>query len=233
MSQRDDTPVVLVHGWAGSFATTWQAPGVDALITDAGRPVIGVDLLGHGDAPKPHDPAAYADLTARVAEALPADRPVDAIGFSLGAITLMRLAARQPQRFRRLVLAGIGDDVLDRDAGRNEAISAAVEGDADADDIVLQRFAAYAHEHGNDPAALAACLRRPPLEPITAELLGRITSPVLVALGSRDGTGKGEQLAAAFPDGRFVSLRGVDHFATPEAFAFIDAALKFLEAEPG
>ena len=42
-----------------------------------------------------------------VFEALP-DGPVDAIGFSLGAITLLQLAMVEPQRFNRLVLAGIG-----------------------------------------------------------------------------------------------------------------------------
>ena len=52
---------------------------------------MGVDLLGHGTAPKPHEAEAYSDLTERVLDALP-DRPVDAVGFSLGAMTLLRLA---------------------------------------------------------------------------------------------------------------------------------------------
>jgi pimeloyl-ACP methyl ester carboxylesterase len=225
----DDTPVVLIHGWAGSFARTWHEPGIDALLADAGRPVIGVDLLGHGDAPKPHDPQAYADLTGRVAQALPPDGSVDAVGFSLGASTLMRLAARTPERFRKLVLAGIGDTALGADPGRSEQIAEAVEGKTDPDDLTLARFAAYGNEDGNDPVALAACMRRPTLEPITPELLARITAPVLVALGDRDGDGAGERLAAAFPNGTFVRLRNTDHFATPESFAFIDAALRFLD----
>ena len=54
-------PVVLVHGWGGSFATTWQHSGFTDLLADAGREVVGVDLLGHGTAPKPHDPDEYAD----------------------------------------------------------------------------------------------------------------------------------------------------------------------------
>ena len=57
--------------------------------TYSGR--IGVDLLGHGTAPKPHDPAAYGDMTARIFEAMPPGQ-VDAIGFSLGAMTLLRAA---------------------------------------------------------------------------------------------------------------------------------------------
>ena len=54
---RRDAPVVLVHGWGGSFRTTWRQSGFTELLADAGRTVIGVDLLGHGAAPKPHDPA--------------------------------------------------------------------------------------------------------------------------------------------------------------------------------
>ena len=53
-------PVVLVHGWGGSFDSTWQLNGFTELLRDAGRAIIGVDLLGHGNAPKPHDPAEYA-----------------------------------------------------------------------------------------------------------------------------------------------------------------------------
>ena len=205
---------------------------MDALLADAGREVIGVDLLGHGEAPKPHDPEAYADLTTRVAEALPSDRPVDAVGFSLGAATLLRLASREPRRFARLVIAGLSDDVLSADARRSLAVADAVEGKADPDDMGLARMAAYAHEDGNDPVALAACMRRPPGEAITPELLAKITCPVLVAVGDRDGSGHGEKLAAAFPDARLVTLRNTDHFATPESFAFIDAMLRFLESEP-
>src|SRR4051794_30474882 len=70
-------PVLLVHGFASSFALNWQESGLSFLLEDAGREVIGVDLLGHGSAPKPHDPAAYADLGARVVDMLP-DVPVDA-----------------------------------------------------------------------------------------------------------------------------------------------------------
>ena len=53
-----DRPVVLVHGLGGSAATTWQSNGWMDLIADAGRPVIGIDLLGHGAAEQPHDPPA-------------------------------------------------------------------------------------------------------------------------------------------------------------------------------
>lgn len=224
--------MVLVHGWGGSFATTWQQTGFTELLRDAGRDVLGVDLLGHGEAPKPHDPAAYSDLTARVVEALPAE-PVDAVGFSLGAITLLRLAAREPHRFRRLVLAGIGRNVVEPDeADASERIVAAVLGTAPESDVGAQVFAQYARQPGNDPEALVAVLRRPRETALTPSDLAGITCPTLVVIGDRDFAGPGDPLATAIPGARLVTLRNVDHFATPEAFGFIDATLDFLDAVP-
>lgn len=223
-------PVVLVHGWGGSFATTWQAVGWDALLEDAGRTVIGVDLLGHGDAPKPHDPAAYADLTERVVAALP-DGPVDAVGFSLGAITLLMLAAREPHRFGRLVVAGVGANLFRADEEAHRRIVAAVEGTGSADDVTSALFGQYARQPGNDAVALAACLKAPRRR-LRPDDLATITCPVLVCLGDKDFAGPADPLVDALADARFVSLRNVDHFATTEAFGFIDAALEFLEAVP-
>jgi pimeloyl-ACP methyl ester carboxylesterase len=223
-------PVVLVHGWGGSFATTWQATGFADLLIDAGREVIGVDLLGHGDAPKPDDPAAYADLAGRIRDALPvAGGQVDAVGFSLGALTLLDLACQTPDRFRRLVLAGVGTNVFQADSTGTERILAALEGSAPEDDVRAHLFAHYAEQPGNDVRALAAVLRRPRPAVITKERLAAITGPVLVVLGDRDFAWPADELVAAMDQARLVALRGTDHFATPESFGFFDAALRFLE----
>jgi pimeloyl-ACP methyl ester carboxylesterase len=227
----DDVPIVLVHGWGGSFTTTWQQNGFTALLADAGREVIGVDLLGHGDAPKPHDPAAYADLTERVLDALP-PRAVDAVGFSLGALTLLRAAVRHPGRFRRLVLAGIGRNVFERDDAGTRRILAAIEGDAPPEDNVARLFSQYASQPGNDAVALAAVLRRPMADPLAPETLHGVTCPVLVIVGDQDFVHPADDLVAALPDARCVVLKNVDHFATTESFGFIDAALEFLDAVP-
>lgn len=224
-------PVVLVHGWGGSFATTWQRSGFTELLADAGRTVIGVDLLGHGDAPKPHDPDAYRDLTGRIVDALP-DEPVDAIGFSLGAITLLRLACRAPDRFSHLVLGGIGKTIFDNDDSGALRIIDALEGRADADDNIARLFAQYANQPGNDAKALAAVMKRPRSGPFVAADLAAVTCPTLVAIGDRDFAGPGEPLAEALPCATLKVLRNTDHFATPESFEFIDAALGFLDAVP-
>lgn len=221
--------MVLVHGWGGSFAATWQRSGFTELLADMGRQVIGVDLLGHGEAPKPHDPDAYHDLGARVLEHLP-DEPVDAVGFSLGAMTLLRVATQHPQRFRRLVLAGIGENVLRSDDGSGERIAAAVEGHAADTDTHAHVFAQYAHQPGNDPVALAAIMRRP-RQPLTATELAGATCTTLVVIGDKDFAGPGDPLVAALPNASLTVLRNVDHFATPEAFGLWDAVIEFLGDE--
>jgi pimeloyl-ACP methyl ester carboxylesterase len=223
-------PVLLVHGWGGSFETTWRRNGFTELLADAGREVIGVDLLGHGDAPKPHDPEAYGDLTERIAAVLPAE-PVDAVAFSMGAVATLRLAIREPARFRRLVVAGVGRNLFERDDEQRQRIIAGVEGTADADDNIARLFGQYAAQPGNDRAALAAALRRED-DPFTPEQLAGVTCPVLVVIGDRDFAAPADQLVAALPDARGVTLRNVDHFATPESFGFIDATLEFLDAVP-
>ena len=98
-------PLVMVHGWGGSHQETWQKSGVEQLLTESGRTVIGVDLLGHGTAAKPHDPAAYSDISEPIRTAIGArSSTVDAVGFSLGAIALLHAATVNPNYFRRLML---------------------------------------------------------------------------------------------------------------------------------
>jgi len=224
--------VVLVHGWGGSFAATWQRSGFTELLRDAGRDVIGVDLLGHGTAPKPHEPDAYADMGARILDAMPTDQQVDAIGFSLGAITLLALAKQHPDRFRKLVLAGIGRNVLEPDPETSKRVVAAIEGSGSDDDTLAMLFAQYAHQPGNDPVALAIIMGRERSAPPDATTFADVTCPILVVIGDKDFAGPGDPLVAILPNASLKVLRNVDHFATPESFGFIDAALEFIDAVP-
>lgn len=231
LDDSDALPVVMVHGWGGSFASTWVASGFSALLEDAGRPVIGVDLLGHGTAPKPLDDDSYKDLTPRILEALP-DGQCDAVGFSLGAMTLLRLMISHPAKLRRVVLAGIGRNVLEPpDPQQTAKIVGAIEGRGAADDVMSGLFAQYAHQPGNDPAALAKVMKADRPRPTDDELRS-IESSTLIVIGDKDFAGPGEPLAERIPGSTLVTLRGVDHFATTENFGFFDAALEFLGALP-
>lgn len=157
---------------------------------------------------------------------------VDAIGFSLGAIQVLRVASRSPERFNRIVVGGIAGGVFAAPGDGNEVLATTIEaGPSEDSHGVVRLFAQFAHAAGNDPKALAACLRRP-IGPLTPDEVARVACPVLVVLGDQDFAGPPDALLDALPDARLVTLKGVDHFRTPEAFGFIDAALGFLGATP-
>jgi pimeloyl-ACP methyl ester carboxylesterase len=223
-------PIVLVHGLATSSARTWGETGWLDLLGDANRTVIPIDLPGHGNASKPHDPDAFSDLEGLVLDQFP-DEPVDAIGFSLGARILLSVAAAHPERFNKLVVAGVGTNLFERDDERGRAIAAAVGGEVDLEDPEARHFHALADAPDVDRESLVAMMKtpRPDLGPA---LLAGVTCPVLVVLGDQDFAGPADPLMDALPDATLVILRGVDHFATPKSFDFIDAGLDFLGASP-
>ena len=188
------------------------------------RSPIPVTAATASSAPKPTDPEAYGDLGERVRDALP-DEPVDAIGFSLGAKTLLQVAGAAPDRFRSLIVAGVGANLF-RDADHSAVVDAVRTGD-DGGNPGLRYFAGLADLPGNDRDALAACMANGGGRPST-EALAAITCPVLVVLGDADFAGPADPLVDALPDATLVTLPRTDHAKTPKSFAFIDAALDFL-----
>lgn len=220
-------PVVLVHGFGSSFRHGWADDGWPDLLADEGREVIGGDLLGHGDAPKPTDPAAYEHIETSVLETFDPHPQVDAVGFSLGARILLTIASEHPERFRRLVVMGVGENIFHND---HSPLADAIEKGVAPDDIGMRVFDQLAADPRNDRAALAALMRRRP-PAIDAEKLAKVGFPVLVVIGEKDFVGPADRLVEALQDARLVTLPGVDHFATPKDFRAIDATLRFL-AQP-
>lgn len=225
----DHPPVALVHGFASSYAHGWEHNGWTDLLADGGRKVLRIDLPGHGESPAATDPAAYADVQGALADVVAPHAPVDAIGFSTGARLLLGLASEDPARLRKLVVIGVGDNLL-RPEDR-EPLASALESGADevaAEDIGVQLFVRLARTAGNDPRALAAFLRRPD-RPLTEDDLARVTCPVLVVLGDRDFSAPADRLVRALPDAELVMLRNVDHFAAPRDFNCIHRSLAFID----
>jgi pimeloyl-ACP methyl ester carboxylesterase len=220
----DPPPVLLLHGFATSAARTWGDNGWIDLLGDSGRTVVAPDLLGHGSAAKPHDPAAYGNMVGLIAGELP-EGQVDAIGFSLGARLLLQLAVAQPDRFRRLVVAGVGANLFRREG--SDTVLKALRGEGEAADPVSRYFLGLAEHPESDPLALAAVLEGSP-GGLTEQDLAAVTCPTLVVLGDQDFAGPADPLVDALPDARLVTLPRTDHFATPKEFRFIDAALDFL-----
>lgn len=223
-------PVVLVHGLGGSAATTWQSNGWMDLIADAGRPPVGIDLLGHGLADKPHDPEAYVDMHWLVLDQL-GDEPVDAIGFSLGSRILLECAIEAPERFSRLVLTGVGTNLFEVRSDHHGKIAAAIAGEGDPSDPFSRYFTDLANDPNGDGEALKAMLKSP-MSKLTSERLSVVTMPVLVLLGDNDFAGPADPLVDALPNATFSELKRCDHFATPRSMQCLDEALAFVDATP-
>ena len=187
-------------------------------------------MLGHGTAEKPTDPAAYEHLESDVLSHFP-DSPVDAIGFSMGAAVLLHLASIAPERFNRLVVSGIGKNLFERDQNFRDSIANAVE-TGSADNPELRYFAQLPEAPDANREALAAFMRRRNSPVFSTETLSNVTIPTLVVVGENDFVYPPDQLVDALPDVKLVTLPGVDHFATPKNFGFIDVSLDFLDAQP-
>jgi pimeloyl-ACP methyl ester carboxylesterase len=214
--------LVLLHGFASSFEHGWQESGWVDILADFGCAAPHIDLPGHGSSTQETDPSAYATAAEDVFAALP--QPTDAVGFSAGAEILLRIAAAHPDCFDRLAVLGVGDNLFE--PSDPTPLAAALEGDAEPEDIQARLFYRMAVSSGNDLESLSAFLRRP-REPLGDEELSLVTCPVLVVLGDRDMTTTADRLVAALPLATLVSVPGVDHFATPTDFGVIDATMKF------
>ena len=96
--------VVFVHG-AGMDHTVWALQ--TRYFAHHGNSVLAVDMPGHGrsEGPALDSVGSMADWTARLIEAAGIAQAV-LVGHSMGAITTLAVAARHPERVRRLALLG-------------------------------------------------------------------------------------------------------------------------------
>jgi pimeloyl-ACP methyl ester carboxylesterase len=146
----DEPQIVLVHGGAQN-AHTW-----DTVALELDRPLVAIDLPGHGHSDWRDDrqywPANNAADVATVMRTLaPAPRLV--VGMSLGGLTSVVLAARHPELVPRLVLVDVTPGVDREKASPIAAFVAGPERFASFDEI-LERTVAF------NPTRTVSSLRR-------------------------------------------------------------------------
>jgi pimeloyl-ACP methyl ester carboxylesterase len=229
-------PIVLVHGFASSLEGNWQRTGViDALVND-GRRVIALDVRGHGKSGTPHDPAAYggtkmADDVIALMDHLHIPQ-ADLMGYSMGGGIATSLLVRFPERFRKVILSGIGDGTLSGGPARSrsEAIAQALEAPAGTriEDPTARGFRVFAERSGNDLGALAAMQRSTRGGGYDPAKLAETKNHVMVLVGEGDTlVGSADRLAATIPGAKYVKVPG-DHLTAFDGDAFREAVIDFL-----
>ena len=147
----DETPeLVLLHGGAQN-AHTW-----DTVALALNRPLVCIDLPGHGHSDAPADGstnvARNASDVAAAVRALASDAKA-VVGMSLGGMTLLALADQFPELVRAAVLVDVTPGV---DHGKARAITAFVTGPesfASFDELLARTIA-------HNPTRSVASLRR-------------------------------------------------------------------------
>jgi pimeloyl-ACP methyl ester carboxylesterase len=237
-----DGPVlVLLHGFAADTNVNYVRPGLFDLFLDEGYRVITFDARGHGLSEKPREPEGYADDAMRHdVSALLDHLRIEScvlVGYSMGAHTSLRVAAREP-RVKALVLLGIGENAErnadgagdggpgDENAGedRRAAMIAALttEDPEEIEASGLRRFRVMA---GNDRTPLIAYMSTPAGGERTN--LDDITVPVLLVVGESDVEAGDPTGLAQRLDAQLVRVPG-DHFQANAHPQLHRAVLDFL-----
>lgn len=225
----DLPPILFLHGLVTSSQRTWGDNGWFDLVREANRELLAVDLPGHGT--QYHPSGDFDGNILNAVESQITHDLVDAITFSLGARIVLALAVRHPSRFRKIVVSGVGDSLFFPDHERGHRIFQAIAGEPVTDDPESQYFAQLADSPDVNRRLISQYMSKQNTI-LTANQLNGISTPVLVVLGENDFSGPATELLDALPNAELVTLKGVDHFATPKNFKFIDNALAFLDAVP-
>jgi 3-oxoadipate enol-lactonase len=192
-----DAPVVVLSNSLGATRGMWD-PQVPAL-AERYR-VVTYDTRGHGESPAPAGPYTVDDLVDDVVALLDrlGARTAHVAGLSLGGMTAMRLAAREPARVGRLVLLATSAKP-DPQGFLDRAVQARSGGTAPLAPAIVGRWLtpAYAAQHPDLVARLEAMIAGADDEGYAncceavghfdaREDLARITAPTLVVSGAED-----------------------------------------------
>lgn len=234
-----DAPVVVLSNSLGATRAMWD-PQVPAL-AERFR-VVGYDTRGHGGSPAPAGPYSIDDLVDDVVallDRLGVQRACVA-GLSLGGMTAVRLAAREPDRVHRLVVL-CSSAKTEPHGFLERAAAARAAGTASFAPTVVGRWLtpAYAAEHpdlvarleamvaGADDEGYAACAEVVGGIDLRGDL-GRITARTLVVSGAEDPAlppPHQQVIADGIPGAELLTLSPAAHLANLERTLEVTGAL--------
>ena len=240
VSGRPDAPVVVL---ANSLGSTWEMWDANVAGLQEHFRVVRFDTRGHGRSPVPAGPYDIDDLADDVVALL--DRlgieRAHFVGLSLGGMTGLRLAARNPERIDHLVVLCTGARLDPAEAWTNRASTVRANGTAAIADVIVRRWftPAWLDAHpqvrkeseemvGSTPAeGYAACC-----EAIATMDLGpdlpAITTPTLAIAGADDPATPSwqlERIAKSVAHGKLVVVPESAHLASAERPAMITPAV--------
>jgi pimeloyl-ACP methyl ester carboxylesterase len=225
-------PLVLIHGLSGS--SRWWERNVAGLAEH--HRVLIPDLIGFGSSPRPRGrlPALdrIADLLARWMDGLGLER-THLVGHSMGGQIAIHLAARHPERLRRLVLvdaAGIPRPITPKSVLQFATEIAPLWRWGDPRFLPVMVGDAWTA----GPLTIAQAIRHI-LRDDVRPLLSGIEAPTLVVWGERDSwvpLSHGWEMRQQIPRARLAVLRGASHNSMVDRPAdFNRLVLRFLDGE--
>lgn len=223
-----DAPVVVLSNSLGSTYEMWE-PQADAL-AERFR-VVRYDTRGHGRSPVPPGPYTIDDLVDDVVALLDRleVRRAHVVGLSLGGMTALRLAAREPDRVDRLAVLCTGAMLGPASGWTDRAATVRTHGTAAVAEAVVQRWFTPDHlaAHPDVRARHEAMVAGTPAEgyagccEVIAAMdlrpdLPSISAPTLAVAGADDPATPPahlEEIATSVQHGRLLVVPDAAHLA--------------------
>lgn len=237
---RADGPVVVLSNSLGATHRMW-----DAQLAELERRfrVVRYDTRGHGESPVPDGPYSIDDLADDLVELL--DRlgvqRAHLVGLSLGGMTAMRVAARNPDRVDRLALLCTATRIPPPAAWVERAEAVRAHGSGSVAASVVRRWftAEYLAGHPDVRRESEAMIAATPTEgyagccEVIAHLdlrddLRSIAAPTLAIAGADDPATPPDNLdeiAAGVKSGRLLVVSHAAHLANAEQPEIVTPAL--------